>query len=56
MHSAVISLGLRLVETNVNLEKGTLIFIKDESDTEWSDAAAEKDVRNVLRANPRGTK
>ena len=48
--------GFTFGGTNVVLEKDHLIFIKDESNTEWSDAAAEKDVPNVLRANPRGAK
>ena len=46
--------GITFGGTNVILEKDKLIFIKDESNTEWSDAAAEKDVRNVLTANPQG--
>ena len=48
--------GFTFGGTNVILEKDKLIFIKDESNTEWSDAAAEKDVRNVLPAHPRGAK
>ena len=46
--------GFAFGGTNVILEKDKLIFIKDESNTEWSDAAAEKDVRSVLPASPRG--
>ena len=39
--------------TNVILEKDKIIFIKDNAPSEWSDAAAENDVRRVLPSNPK---
>lgn len=42
--------GVRFGGTNVILEPGKIIFIKDDSDSEWSDAAAAKDVRSVLHS------
>jgi len=44
--------GFRFGGTNVILEKDKLIFIKDESSSEWSDAAAERDVSRVVSASP----
>lgn len=48
--------GFTFGGTNVILEKDKIIFIKDDERSEWSDAAAEKDVRRVLPSNPRGAK
>lgn len=48
--------GFRFGGTNVILEKDKIVFIKDEAPSEWSDTAAENDVRRVLPAYPGGYK
>ena len=45
--------GFRFAGTNVIMEKDRIIFIKDDTPSEWSDAAAEKDVFRIL-AKPSG--
>jgi hypothetical protein len=40
--------GFTFGGTNVILEPGKIIFIKEGSIKEWSDAAAEKDVRQII--------
>ena len=40
--------------TNTILEGNRLIFIKDESPSEWSDTAAESDVRRVVQGQAGG--
>jgi hypothetical protein len=42
--------------TNVILENDRIILIKDDSDSEWTDAAAAKDVQEVIPATAKGTK
>lgn len=41
--------GFTFAGTNVILEADRIILIKDASGSEWDDAAAERDVRSVLR-------
>ena len=48
--------GFAFGGTNVILEQDRIIFIKDGSLSEWSDAAAEKDVQSVLAPHRRGQK
>ena len=48
--------GFRFTGTNVIMEKDRIIFIKDDSPSEWSDDAAEKDVQSVLAPHRRGQK
>ena len=48
--------GFTFGGTNVILEKDKIILIKDESSSEWNDAAADRDVRRVLPNNPRAPK
>jgi hypothetical protein len=48
--------GFEFAGTNVIMEKDRIIFIKDGSQSEWSDEAAEKDVQSVLAPHKRGQK
>ena len=48
--------GFTFGGTNVILEQDRFIFIKEDSLTEWSDSAAEKDVQSVLAPHRRGQK
>jgi len=41
--------GFTFAATNVILEEDRIILIKDASDSEWDDAAADRDVRTVVR-------
>ena len=43
---------LRFSGTNTILEPGRIIFIKDDSKSEWTDAAAIKDVAKVVPRKP----
>jgi len=45
--------GFKFAGTNVIMEKDRIIFIKDDSPSEWSDDAAQKDVSKIL-SNPSG--
>lgn len=48
--------GFNFAGTNVIMEKDRIIFIKDDSPSEWSDAAAEKDVSKILPKSSGGSK
>ena len=48
--------GFRFAGTNVIMEKDRIIFIKDDSPSEWSDDAAEKDVSKILPNSSGGSK
>ena len=48
--------GFQFGGTNVILEQDRIIFIKDGSPSEWSDSAAEQDVRSVLAPHRREKK
>ena len=47
--------GFNFMGTNTILEPNRMIFIKDSSESEWSDQAAQRDIQNVLRSS-RGEK
>lgn len=46
--------GFTFGGTNVVLEKDRIILIKEDASSQWSDAAAESDVRRVLIPSPKG--
>jgi len=48
--------GFRFAGTNVIMEKDRIIFIKDDSPSEWSDEAAEKDILSILSKPSGGVK
>lgn len=48
--------GFRFGGTNTILEKDRIIFIKDNNRSEWSDAAAAKDVNKLFTAGAGGSK
>jgi len=48
--------GFRFTGTNVIMEKDRIIFIKDDSPSEWSDAAAERDLVKILSKPSGGAK
>ncbi len=48
--------GFRFAGTNVIMEKDRIIFIKDDSPSEWGDDAAEKDILSILSKPSGGDK
>ena len=48
--------GFRFAGTNVIMEKERIIFIKDDSPSEWGDDAAEKDILSILSKPSGGDK
>lgn len=48
--------GFRFAGTNVIMEKDRIIFIKDNSPSEWGDDAAAKDISSVLSKPSGGDK
>ena len=48
--------GFRFAGTNVIMEKDRIIFIKDDSPSEWGDDATEKDILSILPKPSRGDK
>ena len=46
--------GFTFSGTNVILEQNNIILIKDSSDSQWTDSAAEQDVQSVLPPHKRG--
>jgi hypothetical protein len=48
--------GFSFHGTNLVMESDKIILIKDESESEWSDAAAEKDVMSIVPGKVRGQK
>jgi hypothetical protein len=48
--------GFTFGGTNVILEQDRIIFIKDGSQSEWSDSAADRDVQSVLAPHRKGQK
>ena len=48
--------GFTFGGTNVILEKDKIIFIKDDTRSEWTDSAAENDVRRALPSSPKAAK
>ncbi len=48
--------GFRFAGTNVIMEKDRIIFIKDDSASEWSDDAAKKDVLGIVPKPSGGSK
>lgn len=48
--------GFHFSGTNVVMEPNKIIFIKDDSSSEWSDSAAEQDVQRIVHPNQRGAR